>query len=92
MRAASSKKGQKAETVEYGESWYEQTRRLGAKPGRTVREELGETRAPPRQLGSGLDAQQAVAGMDTALACATGLKDRDNGCMALPGSERASVT
>ena len=47
---------------------------------------LVSTRAPPRQLGSGLDAQQAVAGMDTALACATGLKDRGNGCMALPGS------
>lgn len=42
VRAAGSKKGSKQETVEYGESWYEQTRRLGARPGRTVREELGE--------------------------------------------------
>lgn len=51
VRAASSKKGQKAETVEYGESWYEQTRRLGAKPGRTVREELGKHQGAAASAG-----------------------------------------
>ena len=54
--------------------------------GALCEKSLVSTRAPPRQLGSGLDAQQAVAGMDAALACATDLNDKDNGCMTLPGS------